>query len=450
MDRCRATARSRRRSARSSSARRARGTSRRGTSSIAVVEVDPRDQHRRGSRATSRSASSTRARGAASARSGPACADDSARIDRGARRLVERREERDAEQVGDHADRDEREPDRAVDVRRRELRRERDRHEQRRGEQPEQDRPRSAARARASARERQHAPRAIRAPPWSASTKIAGRITIEIHTFTPSANATTSANVRQRLSVVGSATASNVQRGRAPCTVTSRMKPPMKQVVVTIDGPAGPARSTVAKLLARRLGYRLLDTGAIYRAVALTAQRARRRVDRRAPACAELARELDIRFDFVGDKNHVYLAGEDVERRDPHPRGLAGRVAGVGAPRGARRAARAPAPARRGRRRRGRGPRHRHGRVPRRPGEVLPDRDRGGAGAAPGRRARRRRPTSQHTLREIQERDQRDASRDVAPMVPAEDAVLVDSSTQTLEQVVESLARTGRAPAPTA
>jgi cytidylate kinase len=45
------------------------------------------------------------------------------------------------------------------------------------------------------------------------------------------------------------------------------------------------------------------------------------------------------------------------------------------------------------------------------------------------------------TLREIRERDQRDASRDVAPMVPAADAVLVDSSTQTLEEVVDSLAR---------
>ena len=49
------------------------------------------------------------------------------------------------------------------------------------------------------------------------------------------------------------------------------------------------------------------------------------------------------------------------------------------------------------------------------------------------------------TLREIRERDQRDASRDVAPMRPADDAVLVDSSTQTIEQVVESLALTVKA-----
>ena len=50
--------------------------------------------------------------------------------------------------------------------------------------------------------------------------------------------------------------------------------------------------------------------------------------------------------------------------------------------------------------------------------------------------------------REIRERDHRDASRDVAPMVPADDAVLVDSSTQTLEQVVESLARLVESPTP--
>src|SRR5438874_2889523 len=89
------------------------------------------------------------------------------------------------------------------------------------------------------------------------------------------------------------------------------MQREMKQLVVTIDGPAGAGNSTVAKTLARKLGYRLLDTGAIYRAVALAAkQRGIAWSD--AAACADIARDLDIRFDFVGDKNHVFLAGEDV------------------------------------------------------------------------------------------------------------------------------------------
>jgi cytidylate kinase len=202
----------------------------------------------------------------------------------------------------------------------------------------------------------------------------------------------------------------------------------MTKLVVTIDGPAGAGKSSVAKLLARRLGYRLLDTGAIYRSVALVARQ----------------RGIDwIRFDFVGDKNHVFL--DDVDStaaiRTPEVSQGASIVSAHPAVRSALLELQ---------RKLGEGG-----------GVVVEGRDTGTivfpqAGAkffltaTEEERARRRvaelaasGATVDYdlTLREIRERDQRDASRDVAPMVAAKDAVLVDSSSQTLEEVVESLAR---------
>ena len=218
------------------------------------------------------------------------------------------------------------------------------------------------------------------------------------------------------------------------------------QPVVTIDGPAGAGKSTVAKQLARTLGYRLLDTGAIYRAVALVANR-RGVAWTDAGQLAELATDLDIRFDFVGDTNHVFVAGEDISAaiRTPEISQGASQVS-------------AHPPVRAAlldlQRRLGAGG-----------GVVVEGRDTGTVVfptaqakfflvATADERARRRvaelagRGTHvdhAETLREIAERDARDAGRDVAPMKPAPDAVLIDSSTMSIDAVVDAMARACKA-----
>jgi cytidylate kinase len=80
-------------------------------------------------------------------------------------------------------------------------------------------------------------------------------------------------------------------------------------MIVTLDGPAGAGKSTVARALAARLGFRFLDTGAMYRAVALAGTR--RGLDWSDPAAlVELARQVKIELRDEG----VFLDGEDVSR----------------------------------------------------------------------------------------------------------------------------------------
>jgi len=218
-----------------------------------------------------------------------------------------------------------------------------------------------------------------------------------------------------------------------------------RPVVVTIDGPAGAGKSTVARRLARALGYRLLDTGAIYRAVALVAQR--RGVDwGDGPALADLARDLDITFAFSGDVNQVTVEGADATAaiRTPDMSRGASTVSAHPEVRTALLDLQ---------RRLGAGG-----------GVVVEGRDTGTVvfpqaeakfflTATDEERAHRRQAELaaagvtadfDTTLREMRERDQRDASRDVAPMRAADDAELVDTSGVTLDQVVDRLLQSVR------
>src|SRR4051812_45407154 len=81
--------------------------------------------------------------------------------------------------------------------------------------------------------------------------------------------------------------------------------------IIAIDGPAGAGKSTVSRILARRLGFALVDTGAIYRCVALMARRESIAFDDDA-RLGELLGHIRVTFQVVGEDNHVFLGGEDV------------------------------------------------------------------------------------------------------------------------------------------
>lgn len=213
-----------------------------------------------------------------------------------------------------------------------------------------------------------------------------------------------------------------------------------RPIVVAIDGPAGAGKSTVARKLAVALGYRLLDTGALYRAVALSAIRAGIDLGDGA-ALSRIAAALDVSFRFEGEENHVLIAGEDVSAaiRTPEVSEAASQVSALPEVRAALLELQ---------RQLGAGG-----------GVVAEGRDVGTvvfphAGAkffltaSEDVRARRRYEemlaggTSAElaqTRDEMRRRDSRDAGRKVAPLACAPDAMVVDSSALTLPEVVDHM-----------
>jgi cytidylate kinase len=217
--------------------------------------------------------------------------------------------------------------------------------------------------------------------------------------------------------------------------------------VITIDGPGGSGKGTIAGLLASRLGWKLLDSGALYRLLAYAAQN--HGVDlTNEEGLKALAAYLDVQFiaeDGQRDQR-IILEGEDVTRaiRTEAMGTGASQVAAIPAVREAllsRQQAFREAP-----------------------GLVADGRDMGTVvfpdaqlkvflTASPHERADRRHKqllgkgetaTLASLLDEIMARDERDMNRSVAPLRPAADAILLDSTHLSIEEVLESVMKEAR------
>ena len=217
--------------------------------------------------------------------------------------------------------------------------------------------------------------------------------------------------------------------------------------VVAVDGPSGSGKGTVSQLLARRLGWHLLDSGALYRLVAVAASRGGVPGDEVA-GHVRVAEQMQVRFEVAPDGGERILLGEvDVTadvRAEQTGQG-ASRVAAWPAVRDALM--------------------QRQRDFARDPGLIADGRDMGTVvfpdaplkiflTASADERARRRYNQlkdkgSAGSLaalsREIAERDLRDSTRSVAPLRPASDAFVVDSTGMPVEAVVERVIELGRA-----
>jgi len=208
--------------------------------------------------------------------------------------------------------------------------------------------------------------------------------------------------------------------------------------IIAIDGPAGAGKSTVSRRLAQALGLRYVDTGAMYRVVGVLADE--QGVDLGdAPALAALIDALDLRFEEGAGGGRVIANGRDLSQaiRSAAAGQLASKVSVVPAVR-ERLVALQRAMSAGG-------------------GVVMEGRDIGTVVlpqatvkiyliASPSERARRRsaelaargeRADVGQVTREIEERDRRDQSRSHSPLRPADDALLIDTSSEPIEAVVQ-------------
>jgi len=210
--------------------------------------------------------------------------------------------------------------------------------------------------------------------------------------------------------------------------------------VVTIDGPTGSGKSTVSRHLAKRLNCPYLDTGAMYRVAALALKRGRVPLSDK-PAVAKACDNLDIRFVPEGDANRVYMGDMDVSQaiREPHMDLFASDVSKLDVVRNAMTSLQ--------RKIGSEGPLVAEGRdmgtvvFPEAQHKFYLD---ASLEVRVERRFQERKNRGESITRdEVKEdlikRDRQDMNRSLAPLEPAVDAVIIDTTRLSLDQIIEQI-----------
>lgn len=213
-----------------------------------------------------------------------------------------------------------------------------------------------------------------------------------------------------------------------------------KSVVIAIDGPSGAGKGTLSQLVAKRLGYHLLDSGALYRLVALSALNQQASLEDEQ-LVADIALQLHVKFDVAGDTTRILLAGEDVT--DAIRRENVSMSASIIAAYPKVRAALL----------------QRQKDFAQAPGLVADGRDMGTTvfpqaqvkifltASAEARAERRYKQLVEkgaavnmaELIEDIKARDERDTNRSTSPLKPASDALVLDSTLLSIEQVLDAI-----------